>query len=83
MISRKSSPICHLNVTSPKENHMIDKHEKFQPFSFSTLPIALILSVRFACHRVCTGVNKLYVVHISMGTFFQTQKRVLQWKQLS
>ena len=65
------SPICRLNVTSLKENYMIDKHKKFQLFSFSTLPIAVIVSVRFACHRVCTGVNELCVVHISMGTFFE------------
>ena len=83
MISRKSSPICHVNVTSPNENHMIDKHKKFQLFFFSTLPIAFILSVCFAGHRVCTGVNELCVLHISMGTCFQTQKRVLQWNQLS
>ena len=79
MISLKVSAICHLNVTSPKENHMIDKHKKFQRFSFSSLPIALILSVHFACHRVCTGVNELCVVQISVGMFFQSQKRVLQW----
>ena len=35
MISLKSSPICRINVTSPKENHMIDKHKKFQLFSFT------------------------------------------------
>ena len=83
MISRKLSPICHLNVTSLKENHMIDKHKKFQLFSLSTLPKGLILRVHCACHRVCTGVNELSVVHISMGMFFQTQKGVLQWDQLS
>ena len=83
MISLTLSPICRLNVTSPKENHMIDKHKKFQLFSFSTLHKAFILMVRFACQRVCTGVNKLHAGHFSMGTFFQTQKRVLQWNQLS
>ena len=81
MISPKLSLICCLNVISLKENHMIDKHKQFQLFFFNTLSIALILSVHFACHRVCTGVNKLLVVHISMGTFVQTQKRVLQWNQ--
>ena len=48
-----------LNVTSPKENHMIDEHEKFQLFSIDTLPTVYILKAHFACHRVCTGVNKL------------------------
>ena len=76
MIALKSLPICHLNVTSPKEHYMIDKHKKFQLFAFSTLPIVLMLSVRFACHRVCTGVNELLVAHISMGTFVHTQIKI-------
>ena len=84
MISHKSSLICSLNVTSPTENLMIDKHKKFQLFFFCTLPIALILSVRFACHRVCTGVNELCVVYIStFGNIFSNTKKVLQWNQLS
>ena len=59
MISRILKPICCLNITSPKENHMIDEHEKFQLFSIDTLPTVFIWSVHFACHRVCTGVNEL------------------------
>ena len=67
--------ICLYNVTSPKENHMMNEYKKFQLFSSSTLPIVLILSARFACQRVChTEVNELLVVHVSMGTFVQTQK---------
>ena len=59
MISRILKLICCQNVTSPKENHMIDVHKKFQLFSMDTLPTMFILRAHFACHRVCTGVNEL------------------------
>ena len=59
MISGILKLICCLNVTSPKENHMIDEHEKFQLFSIHTLPTKFISRAHFACHRVCTGVNEL------------------------
>ena len=59
MISCILKLICCQNVTNPKENHMIDEHEKFQLFSIDTLPTMFILRAHFACHRVYTGVNEL------------------------
>ena len=77
MIALKSSLICRLNVTSPKENHMIDKHKKFQLFSFSSLPIVLILSVHFACHSLYRGQRTISCAHFN-GNVCSYTKKVLQ-----
>ena len=63
-----------LNVTNPKENHMIYKHKKFQLFSFSTLPIALILSVRLPAIEFVQGSTNFVLRTFQWERFFKPKK---------